>query len=159
MPGAIIGFDLGSKLGYAIKRADGRVESGSADFTPSAKEGYGMRFLRFRAWLHDLKVRLGAAGEDITLVRYERVDFMVQAQVYSAQVWGGNAATLTAWCEHHRIPYEGINVSTIKKAITGNGRASKSDIAAAVRKLGFPSASTDEADAIAVLLTPSRMAA
>ncbi len=30
---------------------------------------------------------------------------------------------LTAWCEHHNIPYQGVPVGTIKKHATGKGNA------------------------------------
>ena len=48
--------------------------------------------------------------------------------VDSAHVYGGLLATLTAWCEHHQIPYQGVPVGTIKKNATGKGNASKDEM-------------------------------
>ncbi len=59
-------------------------------------------------------------------------------------------ATLTAWCEHHQIPYEGIPVGTIKKATTGKGNASKKKIKAVCAK-GHTPKDDNEADALAIL--------
>ena len=60
-------------------------------------------------------------------------------------------ATLTSWCEHHQIPYQGIPVGTIKKHITGKGNANKQAIINAVKALGFNPIDDNEADAIALL--------
>ncbi len=54
----------------------------------------------------------------------------------AAHVYGGLLATLTAWCEHHQIPYEGIPVSTINKATTGKGNASKVEMIKAMYAKG-----------------------
>lgn len=154
MTGAVLALDLGTKLGWAIRHADARIESGARDFSPERHEGDGLRFLRFRAWLHDTKRRLEAAGEQIGLIRYERVDFIRPGQVYAAHVWGGNWATVTTWAEHHGIACEGVPVGTIKRAVTGKGNAKKPAIMAAIRAMGFDPRTTDEADALAVLHTP-----
>ena len=45
--------------------------------------------------------------------------------VDAAHAYGGFMAHLTAWCEHHNIPYAGVPVGTIKKHATGKGNASK----------------------------------
>ncbi len=72
----------------------------------------------------------------------------------AAHIYGGNWAVLTAWAEHHGIPYEGVSPSTVKKAIAGNGHAKKPAIMEAIRAMGFNPATADEADALAVLHTP-----
>ena len=152
---ATLALDLGTKLGWAIRHADQRIESGARDFSPERHEGDGLRFLRFRAWLHDTKLRLEAGGEQLGLIRYERVDFVpAYAGANAAHIYGGNWATVTMWAEHHGIPYEGVSPSTVKKAIAGNGHAKKPAIMEAIRKLGFSPATADEADALAVLMTP-----
>jgi Holliday junction resolvasome RuvABC endonuclease subunit len=70
----------------------------------------------------------------------------------AAHVHGGLLATLTAWCEQHSIPYQGVPVGTIKRHITGKGNADKQAVIAAVRGRGFSPADDNEADAIAILL-------
>ena len=64
---------------------------------------------------------------------------------------------LTAWCEHHQIPYEGVPVGTIKKHATGKGNAGKEDMIASAQARGHNPADDNEADAIAlVYLTHAR---
>ena len=71
--------------------------------------------------------------------------------VDAAHAYGGFMAHLTAWCEHHQIPYQGIPVGTIKKHATGKGNASKDEMIAAARQLGHSPADDNEADALALL--------
>ena len=69
----------------------------------------------------------------------------------AAHAYGGFLATLTAWCEHHQVPYQGVPVGTIKKHATGKGNASKDDVLSAMRALGHAPADDNEADALALL--------
>ena len=64
----------------------------------------------------------------------------------------GGLATLTAWCEQHGVPYQGVPVGTIKRYAAGKGNADKEAVIAAVRARGFSPADDNEADAIAILL-------
>lgn len=140
-----LALDLATTAGYAILRDDGRIESGVEKFAPRKSEGDGMRWVRFRNWLIDIK---NTAGVD--RVAYE----MVIAHGPGAQaghIYGGLLATLQSFCEHHRIPYHGHHVGTIKKAWTGKGNASKEDMVARARALGFKPRDHNEADAIALL--------
>lgn len=159
MSHSILALDLGTRLGWAIRRASGRIESGDRNFTPDGGEPEGLRFLRFRCWLHDLKARIETAGDVLGLIRFERVDFIRPGQVYSAHVWGGMWATLTCWAAHHQIPCEPIAVATIKKAATGHGRATPMMVTQAMRSRGFNPLSDDEAVALAVLHTKVDVAA
>ena len=61
-------------------------------------------------------------------------------------------ATLTAWAEHHDVPYQGVPVGTIKRFITGKGNANKQAVIEAIQARGFEPADDNEADAIAILL-------
>ena len=71
--------------------------------------------------------------------------------VDAAHAYGGFLATLTAWCEHHPIPYQGVPVGTIKKYATGKGNAGKEDVIAAIRARGYVPVDDNEADALALL--------
>ncbi len=154
---AALALDLGTSTGWALLRPDGRIESGVRSFEGGRD---GQRFLRFRYWLHDTKRRVDLMGGGLDQVLYERVDFIKPGQVYSAHVWGGMWATLTAWCEHHGIDYgDGIAVSTLKKLATGNGFSPKPHVVAAVNKrmaVLQPTSAVvtdhNEADALALLL-------
>lgn len=104
-----------------------------------------MRYLRFKHWLAEIKTMTG----EINAVYFEEVRRHVG--VDAAHVYGGLLATLTTWCEHHRIPYQGVPVGTIKKHATGRGNASKDDVITAMRALGHSASDDNEADALAIL--------
>jgi hypothetical protein len=73
------------------------------------------------------------------------------AGVDAAHAYGGFMGHLTAWCEHHQIPYQGVPVGTIKKHATGKGNAGKDEMIAAVRARGHTPVDDNEADALALL--------
>jgi Holliday junction resolvasome RuvABC endonuclease subunit len=67
-------------------------------------------------------------------------------------MYGGFLAHLTAWCEQHQIPYDGIPVGTIKKHATGKGNSNKAAMIAAMKAKGFKPETDNDADALALLL-------
>ena len=141
----ILALDLGTTTGWALSGCDNCITSGKQSFKPQRFEGGGMRYLRFKHWLAELKAMTG----DIHTVYFEEIRRHVG--VDAAHVYGGLLATLTTWCEHHRIPYQGVPVGTIKKHATGKGNAGKVDVIAAMRALGHVVADDNEADALAIL--------
>ena len=142
----ILTLDLGTTTGWATATEDRTITSGTESFRPHRFEGGGMRFLRFKRWLTELK----ASVDDLDGVYFEEVRRHVG--VDAAHAYGGFLAHLTAWCEHHQIPYQGVPVGTIKKHTTGKGNADKAAMMAAVRSKGFLPADDNEADALALLL-------
>jgi hypothetical protein len=70
--------------------------------------------------------------------------------VDAAHVYGGLLAVLTAWCEEHGIPYQGVPVGTIKKNWTGKGNASKDQMMEEARSRGLNPVDDNEADALAI---------
>ena len=145
MTAAVLALDLGTTTGWAA-RVDGRIVSGTVDFRPGRFQGGGMRYLRFRRWLTETKATAG----DIAELVFEEV--RAHRGVDAAHVYGGFLATLTAWCEHHEIPYRSVPVGTVKRHATGKGNAPKSAVVAAIQARGFEPADDNEADAIAILL-------
>lgn len=143
---AILALDLGSVIGWAIRTQKNATESGFEAFKGHRFEGGGMRFLRFRNFLDRTRHRYG----DIGAVYFEEV--RRHLGVDAAHVYGGFLATLTAWCELHGIPYQGVPVGTIKKHATGSGRATKAEMIAAMKKAGHHPANDNEADALALLM-------
>ena len=51
----ILALDLGTTTGWALRGSDGHITSGSENFRPQRFEGGGMRYLRFKRWLTDIK--------------------------------------------------------------------------------------------------------
>jgi Holliday junction resolvasome RuvABC endonuclease subunit len=141
----ILALDLGTHTGWALLNLDGTITSGTEHFKPQRFEGGGMRFLRFKRWLAEL---LTASGS-INAVYFEEV--RRHAGVDAAHAYGGFMGHLTAWCELHNIPYQGVPVGTIKKHATGKGNAGKDDMISSARQRGHDPADDNEADALALL--------
>lgn len=154
---ALLTIDLGTRCGWCLRSGSNTV-SGVWDLKGGRYEGGGMRFVRFRQMLQQMSLPLNAKpnisvldqDHAVKLVAYEEV--RRHMGVDAAHVYGGLQAVLTAWCEDHKIPYEGVPVGTIKKHVTGKGNADKAAMVAAVRKHGFEPADDNEADAIALML-------
>jgi len=144
-PRCLLALDLGTTTGWALSSRDGHITSGSESFKPGRFEGGGMRFLRFKRWLTEVK----QCADSIDAVYFEEV--RRHAGVDAAHAYGGFLAHLTAWCEHHQIPYQGVPVGTIKKNATGQGNAGKAAMIAAAKARGFDPQDDNEADALALL--------
>jgi len=145
MQNIILALDLGTTTGWALMGRDGSIVSGTESFKPHRFEGGGMRFLRFKRWLTEFK----QTSDGINAVYFEEV--RRHLGVDAAHAYGGFMAHLTAWCEHHQIPYQGVPVGTIKKHVTGKGNASKDEMIAAMKALGHSPSDDNEADALALL--------
>ncbi len=142
---AVLALDLGTHTGWALWQADRSITSGTVHFAPQRFEGGGMRYLRFKRWLTELN----QTTDGLDAVFFEEV--RRHAGVDAAHAYGGFMAHLTAWCEHHQIPYQGVPVGTIKKQATGKGNAGKAEMIAAMRARGYSPADDNEADALALL--------
>ena len=143
---SILALDLGSATGWAVRTSRCRILHGTAEFRPTRFEGGGMRYLRFGKWLDQTLEVTGG----IDAVYYEAVRRHIGTD--ASHAYGGFLATLTAWCEEHSIPYQGVAVGTIKRFATGKGNADKAAMISAIRERGFQPADDNEADAIAILL-------
>jgi len=138
-------IDLGTQMGWALDSGtSSQINSGTVSFASRRFEGGGMRYLRFRAWLDETLSMLPG----LKAVYFEEVHR--HAGTDAAHVYGGLMATLTAWCEDHKIPYQGISVGTIKKHATGKGNAGKPEMIAAMVAKGHKPKDDNEADALAI---------
>jgi Holliday junction resolvasome RuvABC endonuclease subunit len=140
----ILALDLGTHTGWAIAESDS-ISSGSQSFQPKRFEGGGMRFLKFKRWLSELK------GEG-TLVTVYFEEVRRHMGVDAAHCYGGFLAVMTAWCEAREIPYQGVPVGTIKKFFTGKGNADKTAMVSEARRRGHRVTDDNEADALALLM-------
>lgn len=141
----ILALDLGTNTGWALKSDDKVIVSGVQCFKPGRFDGGGMRFLQFRRWLSEIKNSVDGISE----VYFEEV--RNHCGVDASHAYGGFLAILTAWCEHHRVPYQGVPVGTIKKHATGKGNAKKDAMIAAAVAMGHQPADDNEADALCLL--------
>jgi len=140
----VLALDLGSTLGWAVRLSD-QVMSGTEPFKLGRFEGGGMRYLRFVRWLDDLWRFAGP----LEAVYFEEV--RRHRGVDAAHAYGGFLAQLTAWCERHAVPYQGVPVGTIKKFATGKGNADKAAMIEAAKRWGHKPEDDNEADALALL--------
>jgi hypothetical protein len=156
-PHALVAVDPGTHLGWAVAHADGAIDSGAEHFDPARHEREGMRFLRVRVFLQDLKRGIEARGEVIAYLGYERVNFLPpetkngRAPVKPAHIYGAIWGVMTAWCEANAIPYHGYAPLTLKAEFVGNHKADKFAVVEALLKRGFAPKSQDEADALGLL--------
>lgn len=140
----ILALDLGTNMGFAMNGEGGSVMSGVMNYKFDARyEGGGMRYVRFKKWLNEIK------DFDFDMVVFEEV--RRHAGTTAAHVYGGFMAVLTEWCEEQEMPYSGVAVGAIKKFATGKGNANKQAMIDAVRSWGFEPVDDNEADAIAIL--------
>ena len=79
----ILALDLGTQTGWALTGRDGSITSGRQSFKPQRFEGGGMRFLRFKRWLTDIK----QCNDGIDTVVFEEVRRHVG--VDAAHAYGG----------------------------------------------------------------------
>ena len=145
-PGAVVALDLGTTTGWALVIGRSPIISGTLDLKPNRYDGGGMRYLRLRNWLE--QIRLDSGGIDT--IHYEEV--RRHSSTDASHVYGGLLAILTGWCEERAVAYQGVPVGTIKRFIAGKGNADKQAVIAAMRGRGFEPADDNEADAIAILL-------
>lgn len=139
----LLALDLGFTTGWAIAE-DGSIFSGVEKFVADRFSGGGMRYLRFKRWLTEMK-----AERTFDAIYYEEVRRHVG--VDAAHAYGGFQAVLMSWCEHHSIPYAGVPVGTIKRSWTGKGNSDKEAMIAEAVRRGFKPETSDEADALALL--------
>jgi Holliday junction resolvasome RuvABC endonuclease subunit len=141
----ILALDLASETGWALGH-DGQIESGVVDFTPVRGESAGMRYVRFNAWL-DTMLR------SVTLVIYEAGSFH-RGGPATELAYGLSTRVIEA-ATRHKIIHTSVNVSTLKKWLTHDGRADKAAVVSAVNRrfrIGQPPIENDnEADALGLL--------
>ncbi|BET37265.1 crossover junction endodeoxyribonuclease RuvC [Wolbachia pipientis] len=142
-------LDLGKQTGWSILH-NGVIQSGSESFHTSRFSGGGMHFLNFRSWLNEMKEKFPS----IETVYFEEVRRHLGTD--AAHCYGGFLAVLSAWCEENNIPYQGVNVKTIKRFIAGNGNASKSEVIEAVKEKGVLPRDDNESDALALMFYISK---
>lgn len=138
--------DLGTTTGYAVGDNSAMI-SGVWKLKHGRFEGGGMRFVKFRTMLNELRDAFPASSP-ITHVFFEEV--RRHQGVDAAHVYGGLMAVLTGWCEEQKLSYSGVPVGTIKSHWTGKGNASKDMMMAEAHRRNLNPVDDNEADAIAI---------
>lgn len=138
----ILALDLATVTGWA-SNVDG-LRSGTQTFDLRRGESPGMRFLRLRSWLREIHGLLG----DLDVIVFEQAH---QRGGHATAVAYGLQAEVLSFAAEHGIETSPVHTATLKKAATGNGRASKVDMLEAARARGWSPTDDNEADALHLL--------
>lgn len=160
---ALLALDLGTKTGWALRDAAGRITSGTQDFALRRGDSPGMRYLRFETWLQDLLAATAppgcrasrelcpCPGPHLGLVGYEAPHHRGGA---ATEIALGFATRAQAWCATVGIEHTAVHSATLKKFTTGKGSAGKAAMAMAARRNGLlfnDAADDNEVDALCLL--------
>ncbi len=137
-----IALDLGTKLGYVVDNTIDIIKSGTIHFRKRES-----KYNDYESFLCDLinNVCKGSCA----CIYYEKV--RAHRGVDAAHMYGGFEAILQKLASSFNIPFVGIPVKTIKKAITGNGNANKIGVMLSVKEhMGIDPVDDNHADALAI---------
>ena len=144
----ILGLDLATTTGYAVKFNDGQFISGVVSFKPKRGDSPGMIFLRFGAWLQTIYEEMKKEdGENLSLlVAYEQPHHRGGR---STEVLVGLVAKTQEFCAANGFEHTAVHSATLKKFATGGGRSNKEQmVRTATEKFGKTPQDDNEADAL-----------
>lgn len=146
----ILALDLGTNTGWATFNTETQVTKSGTVKLFSAKEKMedrAKRFIRLNEFLCDIDDGFGEP--EVELVVYEMPH---QRGGPATFVLVGLAATVETWCIRHKAKHERVHSATIKKFMTGDGKADKDAVMTAVQKrIGRWPEDDNEGDALAIL--------
>ena len=140
----ILSLDLGTHTGWAWNRGKD-IKSGTENFRGSKKDERGLIYGLFYNWLDAM-----IFTNQIDMVAYEMPHNRGGAPTEMLNTFAG---LVQMRCYAWQIPHKVVHSLTIKKFITGNGRANKTDVMKAVKKR-YPKIKIiddNQSDAIALL--------
>jgi len=131
----ILALDIATKTGWKTATA-----SGVWDVKPNRGESEGMRVVRFKS-----KVKEMILMESIEIVAYERASGLYKGPlIICAEMIG----VLKDLCMEMKVEMACYSAKEIKSHATGKGNASKDQMVAAAKALGYDPKDDNEADAI-----------
>jgi Holliday junction resolvasome RuvABC endonuclease subunit len=134
------GFDLGGNTGYAFLDAEGnRIRSGTLSLGKRCQESIEKLYCFFNDFLINA-----------IFVGYEKVTFFSKG-FKASHAYGSYEAILWHVCSKYELNPEMIHVATLKKASTGDGKATKDDMEAFIWSIfKYTPYDDNEADAICI---------
>ena len=112
----LIAIDPGTiKVGWAVFQNDRLVAAGTQGLKGSRQESLGMRTLRLRRFLDELRSQAPAARH----LAYEEV--RRHRGTTAAHSYGAAMAVLQEWAIENELDYFSVPVSDVKQAATGKG--------------------------------------
>lgn len=142
----VLALDPGNATGWARADDFAPLIVGTETFGVPRGESPGVRLLRFRAWLR--KVGQGFGPGDIVLYELPH-----HRGGYTTEVLVQMVGEVLAWAAEVGCHHAGCSPSTLKVVSTGNGRSSKAEVLAAMRRR-WPEVEVHnehEADALALV--------
>ena len=147
----VLALDTALKTGWATL-INGRIESGVQDFTKKRGESNGIVFIRFNAWLNQMMFYCDTPddkGLRFNLLVYEQAH---HRGGYAANLCIGLTTRVEEFASRIGAESMAVHTATLKKATTGNGRASKEDMMALFKQqTGCDPIDDNEADSYALL--------
>lgn len=141
----VFGLDPSNHCGFCVGDLSGKILSyGTKHIKKSNEKIDGERLVRFWNWLEEMNEKYAPK-----LILYEAARSMKNytGLIAIAELCG----LIKLFCEQNKILYIDLSIKTIKKIITGNGNAEKSDMISAINKLYNIEVSDDnEADGIGI---------
>lgn len=148
----ILALDLGTRCGWALLTAHGRVESGTETFDLKRHESRGMRWVHFNRWLDEMLAHSGTVPR-VGLVIYEKPLGRFATSGAAGEIALGMSTRIDEACARLDIDHTALPPATLKKWTTGKGNAGKPEMMAAVeRRWGRRVDDDNEADAFALLM-------
>lgn len=148
----LVALDIATQVGWAYFPADGAAPKCGTWKVPGAwaADDYGARFSRFHSWLCDVLTTFEPAALAFESPVLPRGSMNLQTTEHTLRTLIGMAAVAELIATLRGLRCLEVNVSTAKKAFTGNGRAEKADMMAAASRRGFGVQDHHQADACAV---------
>lgn len=138
----LLAIDPGSACGWAVLHSGRIVASGVWNLAPRRGDSPGVRYLKLRSRLTDVKDR----WPELELVAVEQAHHRGGAATEYAI---GIVTHVQSWCAEVGVEHLVVHGSAVKKAATGRGNADKAAMVAAAiaRWPGWEPETDDEADA------------
>lgn len=178
----MLALDLATTTGWCAGAGDELPSAGIVRI-PSTGQELGPYFDFFFRWLHakitELQEEAGVETRPGTFgpVTVNKEEFIVvfeapilpesrfdsatnrwvkQTNIHTTRRLQGLAGFVEAICSQRNCLCEEVMLSTVKKALGGNGRADKADMVSAARRCGLPVETHDAADAFGVWIVMVR---
>lgn len=144
----ILALDTGTKTGWAIIKEGSIIESGVQDFSKRRGESNGILFLRFRAWLAKI------LDHRVSLIVFEQAHHRGGPATEICVNLTGRVQEIAA---DKGIDHASVHTATLKKFVSGSGRADKEVMIAFARSvLGRDPIDDNEADAVCIAMWASQ---
>lgn len=141
----ILSIDPGSSCGWAVGDRVQIFASGVWQLAPGRGESPGMRYIRLRNYLNQIREAYPGLKLVVGEMAHQRGGAATEYAI-------GVTTHLQSWCTEKHIEYATAHSATVKRWATGKGNAKKPDMVAAGRaRFKTTSLDDNEIDALWIL--------